>query len=190
MRRKEVDDQELHPVYRDKEEWKVIPETNGMYEASSWGRVRSVDRIVMHSKSGFLTIKGRILKMTLSNERYYYITICINANRVKHNVHVLIAKAFKGIRPYGYHVDHGDRNRQNNHIKNLSYKTVLENCSFKGSQAGNAKLIEKQVAEIKAKYMRKVYTASMLANEYNVDLSTINKITTGVNWKHVQPAKL
>lgn len=179
-----------HPIYNDLQEWKPIPGTDNMYEASNWGNIRSADRIVAHAKSGKLKLTGRVLKMTMSNEDYFYITICMNANRVKHNVHVLIAAAFLGPRPEGYHVDHGDRNRQNNHIKNLSYKTVFNNCSFKGSQAAKAKLNESQVAEIKAKFKPRIYTTVMLGKEYNVEPSTINKITRGHHWKHVQPAKL
>jgi hypothetical protein len=180
----------IHPVYRDIEEWKLIPNTEGMYEASSWGRVRSVDRVVDHSTSGKLHLKGKMLRFCVSNENYFYVTICIKAKRVKYNVHVLIAAAFYGPRPEGHHVDHHDRNRQNNHINNLSYKTILENCSFKGTQSGSAKLTEKQVSEIKAKYKPKIYTTVMLGQEYNVDPTTIHKITSGLHWKHVQPAKL
>lgn len=165
--------------------WKVIPDTNGMYEASTLGYIRSVDRVVEHRTSGFLTLKGKLLKMNVGNNDYYYVTICQNAKRVKHNVHVLIAKTFIGPRPYGYHIDHDDRNRKNNKLSNLSYKTVLDNCSFKGSKSALALLTEAQVVEIKRKYKHRIYTAKMLANEYNVEPSTINKITSGINWKHV-----
>jgi hypothetical protein len=154
-----------HHIYNDLEEWRIIPGTLGLYEASSWGNIRSVDRIVPHGYSGWLTLKGKTLRMAISNENYCYVTVCLKAKRVKHNAHVLVALTFHGPRPVGHHVDHGDRNRQNNHIKNLSYKTVLENCSFKGSQSAIAKLNEKQVAEIKAKYKHRVYTAKMLGKE-------------------------
>lgn len=185
-----IENDVLHPIYKDAEEWKIIPGTNGMYQASSWGKVRSIDRTVNHKTSGKLRLKGRLLKMQETNENYLYITICIEAKRSKQHVHVLVAAAFHGQRPEGYHVDHHDRNRQNNHKENLSYKTVMQNCSFKGSQSGNALLTEKQVSEIKAKYKRRIYTAKMLSDEYLVGTALIHKITAGKNWKHVQPAKL
>jgi len=166
------------------ETWKIIPETNNMYEASDMGNIRSVDRDVKHKTSGHITLKGKLLKFTEGNNGYYYVTICGESKR-KCNVHVLVCYAFYGKRPDGYHVDHKDRNRKNNVLSNLSYKTVFDNCSFRGSNHGNALLTEIQVKEIKERYKKGGVTLFQLGKEFNVHLSTISKITTNKNWAHV-----
>jgi hypothetical protein len=43
------------------------------------------------------------------------------------NVHVLVARAFLGKRPKGYHVCHRDGNRFNNQLDNLRYDTPKAN---------------------------------------------------------------
>ncbi len=166
--------------------WKIIPRTLGMYEVSNIGNVRSLDRIVAHKTSGLLTIKGRPLKPTFcKGTGYFYISVCIDAKREKRNIHELVCLAFLGERPEGCHIDHGDKNRQNNRLINLTYKTVFDNCSMPGSKHPFALLTEAQVLEIRDKYKPRQYTAVMLGKEYGVDKSTINKITSRINWRHI-----
>ena len=53
----------------------------------------------------------------------------------------------------------------------------MRDCMAKGRfVVNNKKLTDKQVQEIKDKYIPRVYTAKMLAEEYNVAVITIKKI--------------
>lgn len=44
------------------EEWRPVVGYEGYYEVSNHGRVRSVDRVVPHGHTGFVTLKGRVLR--------------------------------------------------------------------------------------------------------------------------------
>jgi len=55
----------------------------------------------------------------------------------------------------------------------------------RGITVNTAKLTEQQILEIRAKYIPKIYTLKMLAEEYNVNLTTISEIIKRTTWKHI-----
>lgn len=55
----------------------------------------------------------------------------------------------------------------------------------KGERQGGHKLTEQQVKEIREKYAPRVYTVTILSEEYNVSRSTIYYVVTYKNWKHL-----
>lgn len=59
---------------------------------------------------------------------------------------------------------------------------------FIGERNISSKLTEKQVKEIREKYIPCKYTAPMLAKEYGVVEGTIRAIVTYRRWKHVKEA--
>lgn len=110
---------------RDNEVWKPVPDCN--YEASSLGRVR---RYLRRGQQRIGT--GRILKsMKWPNhggKLREFVSICDGSGGVKTKyVHALVASAFFGPRPNGYHVNHIDGDTENNHVGNLEYVTPAEN---------------------------------------------------------------
>lgn len=169
-----------------KETWLPIPGHEGYYDASSLGRIRSCPRKVAHKKSGFLNLPGKVLTPTIGENGYHYISTCVNAIRKKRYVHDLVCITFYGVRPVGHHVDHEDRDRLNNLKSNLSYKTIFDNCSFPGESSGMAVLTEKQVKEIREKYIPRIVSHKMLADEYGVEKSCIGLIIQRKNWKHIK----
>lgn len=54
--------------------WKDIPEYNGFYQVSNLGRIRSLDRITIHSSGAAMKRKGKILKPLLfgTTRRKYF----------------------------------------------------------------------------------------------------------------------
>lgn len=90
-----------------KEIWKKVV-FDSRYEISSLGRVRGPRGITY----GAVGTRG-------------YMQVSIG--RKTKNVHVLVAQAFLGERPDGYHVCHRDGNKTNNSIKNLRYDTPAGN---------------------------------------------------------------
>lgn len=96
----------LQPV-----EWRaVIGES--LYQVSSDGRVRSNTRLA----------KGRELKPAMSNGY-----LAVKLGRRTWRIHQLVAHAFLGEQPKGYHVNHIDGDRLNNRVTNLEYVTAADN---------------------------------------------------------------
>jgi hypothetical protein len=61
---------------------------------------------------------------------------------------------------------------------------------LKGEDAGRAKLTEKQVFEIIQLYGYSDITLKSLAKIYKVSFSTIQSITSGKNWKHLNGTRI
>jgi hypothetical protein len=129
------------------EEWKEIPKTNGLYEASTLGRIRSLDRVIMKmNRWGFvspLRKKGRVLKPWRDCNGYAVIYIAGEGRREAINVHRLIASTYLEGSGKGLDVNHKDGNKKNNLPENLEWCTRKENMAhavsmgmFKPNTAG------------------------------------------------------
>lgn len=70
-----------------------IPGYEGMYEVSSFGNVRGIDRYIDHPNKGRVCIKGRQLSTNI-NKGYVYVRLCRNGIIKNCKVHRLVAKAF------------------------------------------------------------------------------------------------
>ena len=87
--------------------WKSIPEFEGYYEASSLGRIRSLDVIRTAPNGGEWVKKGQILKPRVIND-FGHLGVKLSVNGVKcdRTVHYLVATAFHGERPEGLLIRH------------------------------------------------------------------------------------
>jgi len=106
-----------------KEEWKDIPGLGGIYQASTMGQIRAIDRKVYNY------IKpGRILKPQLNTTGYYIVNVVANGIREKHAyIHRLVASTFIP-NPQNYaQVNHKDSNKLNNNIDNLECVSPQQN---------------------------------------------------------------
>lgn len=114
------------------EEWKPIPDYEGLYEVSSLGNIRSLDRF-MYSKrwNKESLIKGRILKPTLYKNGYLRVELTDkDGNRKKYPVHKLVADAFIP-NPNNYpQVNHKDEIKTNNNVSNLEWCTAKYNINY------------------------------------------------------------
>lgn len=107
------------------EEWRPIPGTDGIYEVSNLGRVRSLDRVITE-KTGMCRRKsGRVLK-PFKGDRYDHQAVSIGAHDRRY-VHVLVLEVFVGPRPTGYEACHNDGDVHNNAVKNLRWDTPSAN---------------------------------------------------------------
>ena len=110
------------------ERWKPVTGYEGIYEVSSHGRVRSVDRTVTRSDGRVHRYKGKVLSAGLSKRGGYpLVSLYTQGKNQSHYVHSLVAEAFIGTRPSGTEVCHNDGDPTNNHVDNLRYGTSSDN---------------------------------------------------------------
>ena len=121
-----------------KEEWRQIRNYEGVYEVSSFGRIRSVGRaMVIPFKDGRIAhrfVRGKIIKPLVGKSNpYQYVCLSRVGQKMKRvRVHKLVAEAFLP-NPSGFKViNHKDENPINNEVSNLEWCTVAYNNSYKG----------------------------------------------------------
>lgn len=172
-----------------KEIWKSVKGYEGIYEISSFGRVKSLGR-----KGSGASIKDRILKPGLSTSGYLFYNLCINNNPKIHQAHRLVALHFIPNPENKKEVNHIDADKHNNFVDNLEWATPSENIRHglrmgimnteKGSKKHNAVLNESQVLEIKKRII-KGHIGTHIARDYGVHKNIVYDIKSGRTWKHV-----
>ena len=110
------------------ERWKPVTGYEGIYEVSSHGRVRSIDRTVTYSDGRVCRRKGKVLSVRFDKYEYQIVGLCNQGKCQTRTVHSLVAEAFIGTRPEGMEVCHNDGRKTNNHVDNLRYGTSSDNA--------------------------------------------------------------
>lgn len=108
----------LRPV---SEDWRDLPFAG--YQASTWGRIRSVDRTLSDGRQ----CGGVILAPSIDANGYHRVTLHVGGKLRTVPVHVLVAAAFIGPRPPRREVLHWDDVRAHNWPGNLRYGTRRQN---------------------------------------------------------------
>lgn len=119
------------------EEWKAVPGYEGYYEASTQGRVRSVERVVMlvdrQMKPRPCIYKSRVLKPhigEISDRKILprcQVVLSKDGKTRSVQVHRIIAETFLP-NPEGYEtINHKDGDPMNNAVENLEWATRREN---------------------------------------------------------------
>lgn len=101
------------------EEWRAVLGYEGLYEVSSFGRIRGIRRKGSH---------GLPLKL-FRNKRHAYLQAVLSRGGIERNVkpHILVCEAWHGHRPVGMLVRHLDGDSFNNSPDNLCWGTPREN---------------------------------------------------------------
>lgn len=113
-------------MVEDLEIWRSILGFEGRYEVSSFGRARSVDRVITRVHSGKIQnipCKGRVLS---AFSCFGYPGVALTAKH-KAKISHLVLEAFVSPRPEGMLALHRDDNRENNKLSNLYWGTYSQN---------------------------------------------------------------
>lgn len=111
------------------EVWKPIPGWEQYYEASTHGRIRSLDRFTIHSNGHPYRRKGRILKAwLLPNSGHHCVSLYADNKRTKFLVHRLVLTTFVGEPPEGTEGCHNNGNPADNRLENLRWDTKKANA--------------------------------------------------------------
>ena len=114
-----------------KEIWKDVVGYEGLYEVSSYGRIKSLKRLINNGKKEYFKAEI-IMKQNKDVNGYFYLNLYLNGKSNKYRVHQLVAMAFLNNRPDGTNkvvVDHINNIKTDNILENLQLITHRENVS-------------------------------------------------------------
>ncbi|QPO16649.1 HNH endonuclease [Mycobacterium phage KashFlow] len=111
------------------EEWRPAPGYEGLYEVSSHGRVRSLDRTVPTRRhpGGVRKLRGCLLKPSPSKYGHLMVSPSKDGRQKVEYIHHLVMLAFSGPRPDGMLVCHNDGDPANNRLDNLRWDDQFGN---------------------------------------------------------------
>ena len=179
----------------DQENWRKIPGSEGYYEVSSIGRVRSTVRSLIDKNGKKASFPSKILRVG-SGKTSPYLVVNLSMHNVatKYMVHRLVAMSFLSNWDSECEINHIDGNVYNNCVCNLEMCTRKENYQHAideklkkdyGQFSSNAKL-----SNIDVKRIRKLNNLGVaqrdLAIAFNVCKQTISSI---VNFKIYRQCK-
>lgn len=182
------------------EKWVDIEGYSGIYQVSSHGRIRSLDKIVKCTHKSTRMVKGKIMSTPKNNAGRGYNTfnLCDKGKRKKVTVHRMVAEAFIPNPDNKPQVNHIDCDTVNNYVDNLEWCTDQENkdhavlhglvnTSHLGGKADKcyaSKLTSKQVLAIKEKIALQIPLIE-ISHDYDVSVSTISELKSGRSWTSV-----
>lgn len=174
--------------------WKPVPGWEGLYEASSQGRIRSLPREVHDRlRDRRWRIPGGVMKPGTRGKGYKCVALTDKNKSITESVHKLVCLAFHG-RPSGKtEVAHADGNPANNSASNLRWATSAENHADKeahgrtarGERSGRAILSEADVLNIRERYRTGTVSNCQQARDYGVHNATIFAIVKRKSWTHI-----
>ena len=110
--------------------WRPVVGYEGLYEVSSYGRVRSMDRYVKYSNGRINLHKGRILSPGKDTNGYLQVILTCNGKHKSIKVHRLIVQAFIPNPDNLLEVNHKDEDKTNNSVDNLEWCTRKYNINY------------------------------------------------------------
>lgn len=170
-----------------KEIWRAIPDYEGLYEVSTHGRVRSIDRVVTQfsAKAGKtvpLHRKGRVLRPNVGPHGYLLVSLSKDGVAKTRRVNRLVCSAFFGQQPETMLACHCDGDKTNNFLTNLRWDTAANNQADRrlhgthlyGEMVGTAKFTSKEIEEI-----RQFRTHRECRKRYNISATHFYRVKKG-----------
>lgn len=162
--------------------WRPVPDYPG-YEASSEGRVRSVDREVI-TKTGVRIYNGKLLRTSMSKG---YVFVPLGRGNEHIGVHVAVCGAFHGAKPFPEAMaNHKDHVRDNNTPDNLEWSTPIENAMHcvLNDRHSTAKFTKEDVLVIRERLANKEADLH-IARDYGVETHIISRLRRGKTYQWV-----
>jgi len=164
----------------------------GIYEINKNGIVKS---IIRETNTCGRKPSGKIIKQFIGRGGYLYIALRKNKKQTSVLMHRILAITFIPNEEDKPTVNHKNSIRTDNRLSNLEWNTYSENNShahklgkqseYYGENHSQSKLKEKQVIEIRSKYIKHKYTAPDLAKEYKVSKGAIVAILNRTTWRNI-----
>ena len=135
-------------IKNESEIWKPHPEYTGI-EVSTFGRVRTLDKVVPCRGNGKRFVKGRILKQYNDHGGYLQAPIKVGKKWIMKRINRLVAQTFLPNPDNLPMVNHRDCNIKNNHVENLEFCTASYNAKYRQKYGiSNTEVLSKPVFAI------------------------------------------
>ena len=167
-------------INNEEEIWRTHPEIEKI-EVSTFGKVRTLDRVVSSEKRTQF-IKGQVLKQNVINNGYLQVQFRVNGKRIHKLVHRLVAETFLSNHDNLPYVNHKDCDTTNNNVDNLEFCTASYNRRYQekfgisSSEARGHPLFAVNLSTLEVSHFRAQIEASRLLG---VDRRNINKVIKG-----------
>lgn len=169
--------------------WKDIFEFDGLYQVSTHGRVKRLQKTVKRGRGigASVILPDMILSPRNSSKGYLRVTLHKGGKMKTFNIHRLVAETFIPNPDKKFTVNHKDGNKHNNLKSNLEWNTSKENIEhsilndLRGDTGaceyhGNAKLTNDQVLEIRKLFATGEYLKKELGEMFGVCGGTITYV--------------
>lgn len=154
--------------------WKDIPGYEGLYQCSSFGRIKSLRKEqVLKSSGGIRTREEKILSTQLHYKGYKTLKLSKFNKCIRYKIHRLVAICFIDNNNNYKQVNHINGDKLNNSVENLEWCTNLENQRH----AIKNKLRVLRFTDSEINIIRNdKRSLSIIANEHKVSFQLISKI--------------
>ena len=166
-----------------RERWKDIPGTQGRYQASTLGRIRSTG------------VRGKVRVPYKTRPGYCLVNLCPRRKQTKSFlVHRLVLATFRGPPPKGLQCDHKNGIRHDNRLSNLRWVTPSTNSRLRGIRHGGApwrrgekwkycKINTLQVRIARRCHELGLKSATLLASSWGITRSGLSGAIHGRTWR-------
>lgn len=169
-----------------REIWRPIPGWEGYYDASTYARIRGLDRFDNWGRR----VRGTILAQTTGPTGYRQVGLSRDGVTTTYYVHYLIAITFVGPQPPNEEVLHKDDNPGNNLPSNLKWGPHSENQHLMAlhghSNAGErhpfTTLTNADAAAIRAAWQQGI-SGVELAGRYGISTPAVSRIVNGATFR-------
>lgn len=173
----------------EQEIWVNVFKTNGFYQVSNLGRVKTTTNVNRIGK--VMSGHPKILKQHINAQGYFIVNITVGGKEASYLIHRLIAETFLPNPMNLPCVNHINCDKTDNRIENLEWCTPEYNTSHahKNGRFPNPTGIKNGSAIITDEIAMDIFTSTLSAKElaakYGIHFSRIYDVRTGVSWNHI-----